>query len=134
MNKELKAIDGTICNTMEELEKANNEFWANIFNIPYNNQTIYAQYFKAYYESFIQNSPNLFEKWLSIYLDFKYLLKQNLLNPNFSRIFAGVLILYKPEITILNEYFRYNDIKRDLLEIYQFFQSSHISRVVKNLI
>lgn len=42
MYKELKAIDGTICNTMEELEKANNEFWANIFNISYNNQTIYA--------------------------------------------------------------------------------------------
>lgn len=115
---ELKAIDGTICSTKEELEKVNKVFWENIFVSPKNTNVIYQMRFKSYYEAFINNLPNNFEKWLSMYNDFKFLLNQNLLNPNFSRIFAGILILYKPIPNILNEFFQIDDVQNDLIAIY----------------
>lgn len=118
MSNELKAIDGTICSTKEELEKVNNEFWENVFVSPKSINVIYQARFKSYYEAYINNLPSTLEEWLGMYNDFKFLFNQNLLSPNFSRIFAGILFLYKPTPNILNEFFQIDDVQNDLIAIY----------------
>ena len=114
----LKAIDGTICAT-EEVEQVNNAFWANDFLNKNNGLNIYLEKFKSYYYCYLENVNNPYEKWASMMRDYKHLLNKNLLNPNFARIIAGLLILYKPSIIILNEFFGHHESVTELHGIYQ---------------